>query len=109
MLVSLKYPIEKFKDLQDENLVIPKFSSDQIKIVICELHPGVGWLTEGEGVYFGCTRCGEEYMLEVWIMEKPFFSLKIIAKEDVVIEIAKKINLTAIDVQTGKIITIQIF
>jgi len=66
-------------------------------------------LTEGEGVYFGCTRCGEEYMLEVWIMEKPFFSLKVIAKEYVVIEIAKKLNLTAIDVQTGEVITLQVF
>jgi len=104
MLISLYHPINDFRDLNNENIALPILSTDKIKDKINSMFPKITWSIEGEHVFFGCAPCEEKNTMEIWIMEKPFFSVKVTAMVEDVVEIAKKLNMTAIDMQKGKIV-----
>jgi hypothetical protein len=104
MLVSLNDPINSFRELDEDNICVPRFNSTQIMKIVCDLYPSIQWSEKCEGVYFGITGCNDSLSFEVWIIEKPFFSLKVSASEDIVKNIAKSLHMTAIDVQRGDLI-----
>lgn len=110
LLVSLKSPIKEFRELQQENILVPLLSVEQIQRDIQNLFPEIKWNKEKDGIYFGCTPCAADISMEIWVVERPYFTLKIShTTKDVAVDIARELNLTAIDVQTGEVIYSQFF